>query len=203
MVNPCKPLFWSSMLTVWPSDSSAGRSRSTDEPRSSTVVAPVIAPKLPSAIARRRSSRQSSTPTRALVTYWMMFAPPGEPIAITRPAVAVEDDGRRHGAARSLARLDPVGHRSPLRIDRRKGEIGELVVEQKAAHHLLRAERGFDRARHRDQVARIVDDRHVGRGRQIERIVRPANPRRTRRLTRPTAHPSNVPDRSTCARLAR
>src|SRR3989449_7060017 len=72
-----------------------------------------------------------------------------------QPAAALEHHRWRHAAAGPLARLYLV---------RRTGneiEVGELVVEQEAAHHDAAAERVLDGAAHGDDIALRVDDREV------------------------------------------
>ena len=96
-------------------------------------------------------------------------------------AVAVEHHGRRHAAARPLARLDAVGHLLPVLLGD-EGKIGELVIQEEAAHHLLTAEGELDRAGHGHGVARGIDDGQMAGGRQFGRsAVREFGQRRARR----------------------
>ena len=59
-------------------------------------------------------------------------------------------------------------------------EVGELVVEQEPAHHLLRAEEALDGRGHRHGVARRVDDGDVARAGDLvhrdRRRARPSGP---------------------------
>ena len=78
-------------------------------------------------------------------------------------AERIEHDDGRHRAPRALARLDPVRDRRAVHAGRREREVGELVVEQEAAHHAMAAERAFDRRGHGHRIAFVVDDRDVRR----------------------------------------
>ena len=76
----------------------------------------------------------------------------------------VEHQGGRHGRARAFARFDPVGDRAALRVGRGQAEIGQLVVEQKAAwasgvggDHSARAKGGFDGGGHGHCAALRID----------------------------------------------
>jgi hypothetical protein len=98
-------------------------------------------------------------------------------------AVAVEHHGRRHGAARPLAGFDAVGHRLPFLL-RDEGKIGELVVQQETAHHLLAAEGELDGRGHGDSVARAIDDREMaGRDQLRRRVIGKFSQRRAGRRT--------------------
>jgi hypothetical protein len=55
-----------------------------------------------------------------------------------RPPGAIEDDGRRGGGARALARLDPVRDGAAILLGE-EGEVGELVVQQEATEKDARA----------------------------------------------------------------
>src|SRR3954468_8723145 len=69
--------------------------------------------------------------------------------------LAVEHHRRRHARAWALA----AGHR--VRRAGREIEIGELVVEEEAAHHDAAAEDGLDGGRHRHRVAIAAHDREM------------------------------------------
>src|SRR5205085_4210603 len=77
--------------------------------------------------------------------------------------IAAEDERRCHRAPRSLAALDAVGDQGAGRVTRHEVEVGELVVQHEAAHHLVTAERALDRAGHGDGIALAIDDRDVRR----------------------------------------
>ena len=77
-------------------------------------------------------------------------------------AVGPEHDDRRLRAQRPLAGRRRVRHR-PSVDHGLKGEIGQFVVEHETAGRDLRAEAGFDRRRHRDDLAAIVHDGKVAR----------------------------------------
>src|SRR5439155_16996076 len=69
---------------------------------------------------------------------------------------ALEHHRWRHAAAGPLARLYLV-HRTGNEI-----EVGELVVEQEAAHHDAAAERVLDGTAHGNDIALRIGDREVG-----------------------------------------
>ena len=121
--------------------------------------------------ADRRASRRRAT--MVLATSVMMAGPPAEPTASSSLPSGVEHQGRRHRRKRPLAGLDPVRDRPAIDLGHER-EIGQLVVEQEAAHHDARAEIVLDRRRHGDRVAVAVDDREVaGRGELRRRTVAP------------------------------
>ena len=80
-------------------------------------------------------------------------------------------DGRVHRASRALAGLDAVRHRTALVIDGDEGEIGELVVEQEAARHQMRAEGLLDGGGHGDRVAVVIDDGNMAGADILQRRV--------------------------------
>ena len=80
----------------------------------------------------------------------------------------VKHQGGRHGRARAFAGLDPVGDGAALRVGRGEAEIGQLVVEQKAAgasrvggDHAARAKGGFDGGGHGHGAALCIDHADV------------------------------------------
>ena len=98
----------------------------------STSVAPLRLPTLGRSIACCSPSCQSSTRDQRLGDIGDDLGAAGRAEGQHELAVVVEDEGRRHRAARSLAAFDPVRHR-PAVVLGHEGEIGELVVEQEAA----------------------------------------------------------------------
>ena len=150
---PWMPELMSPIDTVWPSACRPGPRSFTELPLSSDVVAVVCAPKLPRSMACWMFRFQSMIPISVFTTYWMMLLPPGEPRIAYEAPLAVEHDRGRHRAARPLAGLHAVRNRPARGIVRREAEVGQLVVEQESAHHLVAAEAAFDRRRHRHRVA--------------------------------------------------
>ena len=82
-----------------------------------------------------------------------------------------EDHGRVHGASRALAGLDAVRDGTSLVIDGDEGEIGELIVEQKPAHHRAVAEGLLDGGGHGHGVAVVIDDGDMARADALKRRV--------------------------------
>ena len=86
-------------------------------------------------------------------------------------ALVVEDDGRRHGAARPLARRHGVGDGLARRVHRHEGKIRQLVVEQEAGRPVVRAEAALDGGGHRHGIAVAVDDRDVAGAGALDRRI--------------------------------
>ena len=87
-----------------------------------------------------------------------------------RGFAVLQNNGRRHGGTRPLARFKPVGNRHPVAM-RPEGEIGQFVVQQEPRRHHPRAKAVFDGCRHRQDVAVLIHDGDMrGRG-KFDRLV--------------------------------
>ncbi|MCY1447497.1 hypothetical protein D9M71_641230 [compost metagenome] len=74
--------------------------------------------------------------------------------------MAVEDQRRGHGGARTLAGLDAVGDFLSVLLGNER-EVGHLVVEQETLDHQVRAEGGFDGGGHGHRTAFVIDRHHL------------------------------------------
>ena len=87
----------------------------------------------------------------------------GAPGGHGKPAgLLLEHEGRRHRRQRPFAGLHPVGDGRAIGVARGKAEVGQLVVQQKAMHHLARAEGRFNRRGQGQRIASGIDDADVG-----------------------------------------
>ena len=77
------------------------------------------------------------------------------------PRGFVKHQGGRHGRAWSFTGLHAVGHHAALGIAWHKAEVSQLVVEQKAFHHLPRAKGIFQGGGHGHGTALRVHDAEV------------------------------------------
>ena len=69
----------------------------------------------------------------------MICDPPGDPtVATSWPPTAIEHQRRRHRAPRTFAGLNAVGDRLAPSAHWQKRKVGQLIVQQKAAHHHAR-----------------------------------------------------------------
>jgi hypothetical protein len=101
----------------------------------------------------------------------MITGPPGEPSAKANLPSRVK---AMVGAIALIGRLPGAGALAtglPSRTASKR-EIGELVVEEEALGHHLRAEDEFDRGGHRDDFAAVVDHREMARAVALRRALR-------------------------------
>ena len=124
----------------------------------------------------------------------MIALPPGEPTTVSSRILpsntitgAIELRGRLPGSTRLATGL-------PAASTGREREIGQLVVEQEAAHHLVAAETALDRRRHRHRIAVAIDDRHVrgALGLVVQSLAEHVAPHSSRAAGRPAARPSSL-----------